>query len=486
MSVRMPFVPPHSSGPLAAGGGKILVVDDQKNMRATTAIVLRDAGYTVAEGEDGATAIQRLAGETFDVVLTDVRMGAVDGLEVLRASLEASPTTQVIVMTAYGTIESAVEAIRRGAYDYLPKPFKEDELLLRVAKAVERRRLLGEVSLLAGEFRDRYGLEHFVGRSAAIRELLDRVVRVAPTDATVLVSGESGTGKELVARALHASSRRSAKPFVPVNCAAITETLLESELFGHAKGAFTGAVRARRGLFEEASGGTLFIDEIGETAPGFQAKLLRAIQEGEIRRVGESLPIQVDVRVIAATNQDLKLAVQQKRFREDLFYRLNVVPLRIPPLRERREDVPLLAQHFLQKYVRRTGTRTTLTPEAVEKLLSYDWPGNVRELENMIEQAAALSPSGELRAADIAFDLPTPRSGASAAAVDRAMTLAEAVDDAERRAIEGALARCGGDLGRVARELEVSSTTLWRKMKRLEIPSKTNADVSETKGPVQN
>jgi two-component system, NtrC family, response regulator HydG len=472
---------------LGESGGKVLVVDDQKNMRATTAIVLREAGYVVAEAEDGQVAVQRVSAETFDVVLTDVRMGAVDGMDVLRATLEASPTSQVIVMTAYGTIDSAVEAIRRGAYDFLPKPFKEDELLLRVGKAAERRRLLGEVSLLAGDFRERYGLEHIIGRSSVFRELLDRVVRVAPTDATVLVTGESGTGKELVARALHASSRRSGKPFVPVNCAAITETLLESELFGHAKGAFTGALRARRGLFEEASGGTLFIDEIAETAPGFQAKLLRAIQEGEVRRVGESLPLQVDVRVIAATNQDLKLAVQQKRFREDLFYRLNVVPIRIPPLRERREDVPLLAQHFLASCAKRGGARKSLAPDAMEKLVAHDWPGNVRELENMIEQAAALSASDEIRPADIAFDSPPRLPGANEGEPRRAITLAEAVDDAERRAIETALARCHGDLGQVARELAVSSTTLWRKMKRLAITTRgTPEPVSDLKGSLQS
>src|SRR5512138_3025727 len=350
----------------APPGGRVLVVDDQKNMRATTAIVLREAGHVVEEAEDGAAAIQRVQQEAFDVVLTDLRMPAVDGMEVLREAQRLAPETQVIVMTAYGTIESAVEAIRLGAYDFLAKPFKEDELLLRVAKALEKRRLVGEVSLLAGEFRRRYGYEHIVGRSSAIQELLDRVVRVAPTDATVLISGESGTGKELVARALHVASRRGERPFVPVNCAAITETLLESELFGHAKGSFTGATRARRGLFEEANGGTLFIDEVGETAPGFQAKLLRALQEGEIRRVGESAPVQVDVRVIAATNQDLRRAISERRFREDLFYRLAVVPMRIPPLRERRDDIPLLATHFVQRYVARTGSARALTPEAVE------------------------------------------------------------------------------------------------------------------------
>jgi two-component system response regulator HydG len=389
-------------------------------------------------------------------------MPSVDGMEVLRAVQQASPETQVIVMTAYGTIESAVEAIRRGAYDFLAKPFKESEVLLRVSKALEKRRLLGAVSLFAEEFRKRYGLEHVVGRSPAMRDVLDRVLRVGPTDATVLVTGESGTGKELVARALHVTSRRGDKPFVPVNCAAITETLLESELFGHARGAFTGATRARRGMFEEAHGGTLFIDEIGETAPGFQAKLLRALQDGEVRRVGESNPIQVDVRVIAATNQDLRRAIAERRFREDLFYRLNVVPIRIPPLRERREDVPLLAAHFLQRFNVRTGGDKVLTPEAVERLMAHDWPGNVRELENMIEQAAALSASREIRAADV-----EPEHRASFSRLQAGVTLAQAVEDAERRTISATMARCENDLGRVARELGVSGTTLWRKMKRL-------------------
>ncbi len=447
-----------------APGGKVLVVDDQKNMRATTAMVLRQAGHVVEEAEDGAAAILRVQQEAYDVVLTDLRMPSVDGMEVLRGVQRSAPETQVIVMTAYGTIESAVEAIRRGAYDFLAKPFKENELLLRVEKALEKRRLVGEVTLLTGEFRRRYGLEHIVGRSAAIQDVLDRVVRVAPTDATVLISGESGTGKELVARALHVASRRCDRPFVPFNCAAITETLLESELFGHARGAFTGATRARRGLFEEANGGTLFIDEIGETSPGFQAKLLRALQEGEIRRVGESAPVQVDVRVIAATNQDLRRAISERRFREDLFYRLAVVPIRIPPLRERREDIPLLAASFLARFVRRTGGQRSLHPEAVARLLEHDWRGNVRELENIIEQAAALSTRSEIRAEDIHLE----SHGAAGAERER-RTLAAAVEDTERRTIEAALERCGGDLAKVAREIGVSGTTLWRKMKRLGI-----------------
>lgn len=445
-----------------SGTGRILIVDDQKNMRTTTGMVLRDAGYRVTEAEDGRAALTRLASEAFDVMLTDLRMDGMGGLELLRSALEMAPNTQVIVMTAYGTIESAVEAIRRGAFDYLAKPFKEDELLMRVDKALAQCRLLREMSVLTGEFRERYGLANILGRAQVLRELLTLVVRVAPTDATVLITGESGTGKELVARAIHTSSRRAQKSFVPVNCAAITETLLESELFGHAKGAFTGAIRARRGLFEEADGGTLFIDEIGETAPGFQAKLLRALQDGEIRRVGESQAVRVNVRVIAATNQDLRKAIAERRFREDLFYRLNVVPLRVPPLRERSEDIPLLAGHFLASFNARAGEHKGFTPAAIAKMLEYPWPGNVRELENMVEQAAALSATHAIGPNDIRFE-------STGLASSPAQTLDDAVEIAERRAIEAALIRQDGDLTRVARDLGVSSTTLWRKLKRYDL-----------------
>jgi two-component system response regulator HydG len=449
--------------------GHVLVVDDQKNMRATTAMLLREAGHQVGEAADGAGALEQLAQGIYDVVLTDLRMPTLDGMELLEAIQRTSPQTQVIVMTAYGTIESAVEAIRHGAYDFLTKPFQSEEVLVRVSKALEKRRLLGEVTLYAEDFRKRYGLQHIVGRSPAMRDVLDRVMRVGATDATVLITGESGTGKELVARALHVASRRGDRPFVPVNCAAITETLLESELFGHARGAFTGATRARRGLFEEADGGTLLIDEIGETTPGFQARLLRALQDGEIRRVGESAPVRVDVRIIAATNQDLRRAIAEKRFREDLFYRLAVVPLRIPPLRERREDVPLLAAHFLERFNQRTGGGKVLTADAAALLLEHDWPGNVRELENVMEQAAALCPTREIRAQDVHIEAVR---GSQPGAV---VTLAQAVEDAERRVIDAALHRHRQDLPGVARELGVSSTTLWRKMKRLGIEAREPA-----------
>ncbi|HUB09967.1 MAG TPA: sigma-54 dependent transcriptional regulator [Myxococcales bacterium] len=443
---------------------RILVVDDQKNMRATTALMLAHQGYAVEEAGDGETAIGMLSGGGFDLVLTDLKMEPLDGIAVLRRTLEVSPGTQVVLMTAYGTIDSAVEAMRLGAADYVAKPFKQEELLIRLQRALERRRLMREVGVWAGEFRQRFGLHALIGRSSPMRELMTKVGRVAGSDATVLVTGESGTGKELVARAIHAASTRSARPFVAVNCAAITETLLESELFGHAKGAFTGAIKARRGLFEEADGGSLLIDEVAETSPGFQAKLLRVLQEGEIRRVGENASVSVNVRVIAATNRDLRAAVAQKRFREDLFYRLAVVPLAVPSLRERKEDVPLLAQHFVERYNSRSGAKRVLTEAAVARLMTYDFPGNVRELENLVEKAAALAGQDELGPADFALDsaeLPVAEAAVGA--------LAHAVEIAERRAIEAAVRLHAADLAAVAHELRISPTTLWRKMKKLGI-----------------
>src|SRR5437899_1100545 len=451
----------------ASPAARVLIVDDQRNMRTTTALVLRQAGYDVAEAESGEAALSRLVAEPFDVVLTDLKMAPLDGIAVLRGALEIAPTTQVIVMTGYGTVESAVAAMQQGAHDYLSKPFKEEELLVRVQRALEKRKLLVDVGLFSDEFRRRYKLEEMVGRSAPMRELLTKVVRIAPTEVTVLITGESGTGKELIARAIHANSRRAARPFVPVNCAAISENLLESELFGHVKGAFTGAVKLRRGLLEEAGGGTFFFDEIAETTPAFQAKVLRVIQEHEIRRVGDNASIPVDVRVLAATNQDLRQAIAEKRFREDLFYRPNVVPLGLPPLRDRREDVALLAQHFVDRFNRRNGSRRTLTPGALLKLTAHSFPGNVRELENVIEQAAALARADSIGADDVFLERHGDPASAPGAPGGPVKTLAEQVEGAERDAIQRALARCGGSLEQVSRELDVSTTTLWRKMKRL-------------------
>ncbi len=443
---------------------KILIVDDQRNMRTTLAMMLRGAGYEVDEAADGEAGSERGATEAFDVVLTDLRMGTKDGIDVLRGIKEAQPMTEVIVMTAYGTIESAVEAMRLGAFDYIQKPFTEQELLVKVQKAVENRRLAGEVAFLASEFKERYKFENIIGRSQHVREVLGRIVRIAPTDATVLITGESGTGKELVAKAIHANSKRGERMYVPVNCAAITETLLESELFCHARGSFTGAVTARKGLFEEADGGTFFFDEIADTPMSFQAKLLRAIQEREIRRVGENKAIPVDVRIIAATNQDLMKAVAEKRFRQDLYYRLNVARFQLPALRERREDIPDLCSYFLDKYNRKIGVRARLHESVFEALSHYDFPGNIRELEHMIEQAVALVQSGVITPDDLlaptSTQVTTPSGGRA---------LAEVVDSAERNAIESALRECDGSREKAAELLAISPTTLWRKMTRLGI-----------------
>jgi two-component system, NtrC family, response regulator HydG len=445
---------------------KILIVDDQRNMRTTLAMMLRGTGYEVDEAADGEQGAERGATGAYEVVLTDLRMGTKDGIDVLRSTKDAHPLTEVIVMTAYGTIESAVEAMRLGAFDYIQKPFTEQELLVKVAKALDNRRLVGEVTFLASEFKDRYKFENIIGQSRAVREVLGRIVRVAPTDAIVLITGESGTGKELVAKAIHANSKRGDRPFVPVNCAAITETLLESELFGHAKGSFTGAVSARKGLFEEADGGTFFFDEIAETPLTFQAKLLRAIQENEIRRVGENKPIHVNVRIIAATNQDLLFAVAEKRFRQDLYYRLNVARFQLPPLRERREDIPDLLTHFLDKYARKMGVRPKLHDGVAEALMHYDFPGNIRELEHMIEQAVALIQTGVITADDL---LPPVASSTTPGTGPGGRALAEVVDAAERSAIEGALRDSEGSRERAADLLNISPTTLWRKMTRLGI-----------------
>jgi two-component system response regulator HydG len=447
---------------------KILVVDDQRNMRTTLSMMLRGAGYDVDEAADGSEACDRVLAESYDLVLTDLKMGARDGIDVLRHVKQESPLTEVMVMTAYGTIESAVEAMRIGAYDYIQKPFTEEELLVKVQKAVEKRQLAGEMVVMAAAFRERYRFDNIIGRSAAIRDVLGRIVRIAPTDTTVLITGESGTGKELVARAIHANSSRADKPFVPVNCAAISETLLESELFGHVRGAFTGAVSARKGLFEEANGGTFFFDEIAETPPSFQAKLLRAIQEGEIRRLGDNKPMHVDVRIVAATNQDLQEAITEKRFRQDLFYRLAVARFILPPLRERKEDIPLIVEHFLQKFSKKMRRSVKLGDGVMDYLMRYDYPGNIRELENMVEQGVALAVNGQIELDDIIP--PEARQPVTGASGPRGHeTLQDVVDRAEKEAIESVLQEVEGNKERAAEILGLSATTLWRKMKRLNV-----------------
>src|SRR2546428_8175416 len=360
-------------------------------MRELLAIMLRKDGFDVVAAESRTQAAAVLSRGPVDMIVTDVKLPDGDGIEILRHVKAAAPDTVVIVMTAYGSTETAVAALKLGAYDYLIKPFDVDELKIVVRNALERQQLQQENLLLKAEFRTQHGLDRIVGVSPSMAAVFNLVRSVAGTSSTVLISGESGTGKELVAKAIHALSPRKDAPFVSVNCAALSESLLESELFGHMKGAFTDAHQNKKGLFEAAHRGTLFLDEVGETSTAMQVKLLRALQEKQIRRVGGTEEIEVDVRVIAATNRPLGALVQEKRFRSDLFYRLNVIPILVPPLRSRKEDIPLLAEHFLVKFSREMNKPVAkISSEAMDRLSQYPWPGNVRQLENVIERAVAL------------------------------------------------------------------------------------------------
>jgi two-component system response regulator PilR (NtrC family) len=395
---------------------KILIVDDERSMRDVLSIMLKRAGYDVTVASDGDEAIARIDKELFDLVITDLNMPKAGGLDVLKAVKETSPDSVVLIITAFASTESAVEAMKLGAYDYLPKPFQVDEVQLKIRNALGNRRLSTENMLLKREVAARTPQARLIGKSDALQKVLDVIKKVADTKSNVLICGESGTGKELVARAIHANSARARMPFVPVNCSALPETLLESELFGYMKGAFTGATTNKAGLFEVANSGSIFLDEIGETTPAIQVKLLRVLQEREFRRVGGTQDVKVDVRVIAATNRDLEKAVAEGAFREDLYYRLDVIPITLPPLRQRTEDIPLLAQHFLQKFARAGGKAApTLSPEAEKLLMTYEWKGNVRELENLIERAVAFGGSATIKEEDVAGWLHRPAAAARSA-----------------------------------------------------------------------
>jgi len=434
---------------------RLLVVDDEQSMRVFLEVLLTKAGHTVELAADLASAQRAFAAAEFDLVITDLRLGKKSGLEVLKKVKSERPETEVIVMTAYASDESDLEAMRLGAYDYVAKPFKKnDELLLLIEKALEKRALAQRGLLLAKDnellreqlaARGRFG--NMVGRSAAMQSVFSVIEKVAAVRTTVLITGESGVGKELVARALHARSPRSAAPFVPVNCGAMPEGLIESELFGHAKGAFTGAQGAKQGLFQAAQDGTLFLDEIGELPQGLQVKLLRAIQERSIRPLGENADIEVDVRLVAATNRDLATEVRNGRFREDLYYRLNVVQIRVPPLRERREDVLPLAEHFLRRFAAEQGRgRLTLSADAKRRLDEYPFAGNVRELENLVERAVALSSGSEVTVEA----LPAVLRGGAASAISsegplpEGFSLEEHLESIERTMIDRALAAAKG------------------------------------------
>ena len=443
----------------------ILLVDDEPSARATMALLLRKRGHLVSEAADVGAAVKALADAVFEVVVTDLRMPDGDGLDVLRAAKAHCPDADVILLTAYAGWESAKEAIQLGAFDYFEKGREPDELLHRIDRAVADKALRRENENLRAQVRERFGLPGLIASSAEMAQVLDLVGRVAPTDATVLIHGESGTGKEVVAKALHHASRRAGARFVAINCGALPEALLESEIFGHVKGAFTGAGANKKGLYEEAHGGTLFLDEIGEMAPGLQVKLLRALQSGEVRPVGSTRAITVDARVVAATNRDLEPMIRQGSFREDLFYRLNVIPIALPPLRERREDIPLLAEHFLARFGQRQGRVLRLSAGAMERLLRYAWPGNVRELENAMERTAILARSETIEPGDLPPHVGAGLALGPAPGLAAEQTLAEA----ERAHIVQILERYGWNHTRAAEALGIGRTTLWRKLKEFEI-----------------
>ena len=449
---------------------RVLVVDDERSMRELLAIMLKQVGHEVTVADGGEHALEALRAGSFDLVITDLRMRKVDGLAVLRAAKELSPQTVVLVVTAFASTETAVEAMKLGAYDYITKPFKRDDIKLTIANALERKRLQDENTALKRQLRRERGVGGFVGKSPLMLAVYETIRKTADSVSTIMVTGESGTGKELVAQAIHQESARRSRPFVSVNCGAVPETLMESELFGHVKGAFTGAVASTAGLFSAADGGTLFLDEITEIPQSVQVKLLRAIQEREIRRVGDTRDVKVDVRLIAASNRDVARAVGEGVLREDLFYRLNVIPIHLPPLRERREDIPLLVAHFIQKISAELGkTVRGVTPEALAVLEQHRWPGNIRELENVIERALVLGSGDMLEAEALPPDLRRPPD-AQEVPIEippEGLDLEVTLDQIEHRYIQMALARTGGVQTRAAELLRISFRQFRYKLQKL-------------------
>jgi DNA-binding NtrC family response regulator len=455
----------------------LLIVEDEAALRTVVAERLGESGFEVAQAANGEEALQRLADFAYDIVVTDLRLPGIDGGRVLDEAIARYPDIIGIVVTGFGTVKDAVDAIKRGAADFITKPFQFDELLHVLNTTLEQRRLKSENAYLRSQLERRYRFDEIIGRSQPMRDMFHLLETVAPTNSTILVTGETGTGKELVARAIHHNSPRRAQRFVALNCSAIPETLLEAELFGHVRGAFSGAVGNRPGRFEQAHKGTLFLDEVGTMSNALQMKLLRALQEREFEKVGDSRPTKVDVRVIAATNSDLGRMVSDGRFREDLFYRLNVIPVRLPALRDRRDDIPLLVQHFLERFCSNLVPARcimTVSQQAMRTLMAYAWPGNVRQLENVLERAVALSGGRpQIELADLPTDVQeageTTGSG-DFALPEEGIDFQHYVSNIERQLILQSLERTGGNKGRAAQLLNLKRTTLVEKLKRLNEP----------------
>lgn len=452
------------------GNEKVLIIDDSPEILTLFSGFLKEEGFEVDISPDGASGISKIEKKFYDIVLTDLRMPGTDGMEVLKYVLENSPDSICIILTGYGTVKNAVEAIKLGAFDYLTKPVKTDEILLTFKRALEYRNLKRENINLRKQLKKKYRFENIIGDNEKMQKVFEIIEKVADSDSTILILGESGTGKELIAKAIHYNSYRREGPFVPVNCAAIPSELLESELFGHEKGAFTNAIRTRIGRFELANGGTMFLDEIGDMSPGLQSKLLRVLQERQFERIGGIKTIRTDIRIIAATHQDLKLAVEQKRFREDLYYRLNVIPVHVPPLRERKSDILLLSHHFLDHFNKSKKKKIKgMTDEAMNLLLQYDWPGNVRELENTIERLVILVDNDIITPPDLPekfhtlFAVDYPKEAEIPA---EGISLDTAVNEFEKKLILQALAKSGWVKNKAARLLNLNRTTLIEKIKR--------------------
>jgi len=454
----------------------LLFVEDEAPLREAVVEQLTDRGYLVEQAESGETALAKLADFAFDIIVTDLRLPGIGGSAVVEAAVARYPDIIAIVVTGYGTVKDAVDAIKRGAWDFVSKPFQIDELLHALESALEQRRLRSENAYLRAQLEERYRFEGVVGKGRAMSHLFQLLETVAATNSTILITGETGTGKEVVARAIHHNSPRRAHRFVALNCSAIPETLLEAELFGHVRGAFTGAIGNRQGRLEQAHKGTLFLDEVGTMSAGLQMKLLRVLQEREFDRVGDTHTTKVDVRVIAATNSDLGRMVKEGLFREDLFYRLNVIPVQLPALRERKEDIPLLVRHFLEKFaassVPSRGS-VTASQDAVRQLMAYAWPGNVRQLENAVERAFALSAGrSQIEVADLPAEVQQaiePPARSAAILPEQGLSLEHFVAGIERELIEQALDRTSGNKGRAASLLGMKRTTLVEKLKRINV-----------------